>query len=64
MKCDACDGCGKVTNTQEREPWSAWTSLPLISRAVLAGIVRPIQCNQCEGTGKMESGDSKTKGEN
>jgi predicted nucleic acid-binding protein len=30
-KCHACDGCGQVANTADREPWTAWTSLPASS---------------------------------
>lgn len=52
-KCPACDGCGKVANTEDREPWTVWTGLPLQSAgAVLLGLVKPIPCEDCGGTGK------------
>lgn len=53
MKCSKCDGCGKVANTDDQEPWSAWMNLPLqSSAAVVMGLVRPIDCLACKGTGK------------
>jgi len=51
--CERCDGCGKLADTEERGPWTAWTSLPLRSAvAVIAGLVKPITCDVCGGTGK------------
>lgn len=53
-KCPACDGCGKVADTQDREPWTAWRSLPLCSAsAVVLGVVKPIDCPACGGSGKV-----------
>lgn len=50
--CLACDGCGKVANSEDREPWTAWTSLPPQSQlAITLGLVRPIVCDRCDGTG-------------
>jgi hypothetical protein len=52
IACARCAGCGQIANTESGEPWTAWTSLPLASAAaVVAGIVRPIQCPACKGTG-------------
>ena len=52
-KCRQCDGCGKVADTKDQEPWTAWTSLPLQSAgAVVAGLVKPIECPACGGTGE------------
>lgn len=52
IKCARCDGCGKIANTDEGEPWSAWLDLPLRScAAVAAGIVKPIPCPECNGAG-------------
>ena len=54
MKCIKCDGCGKVADTEDREPWTEWTALPLQSSvAVLIGIVKPIQCLECLGMGEV-----------
>ncbi len=48
IACRTCEGDGQIANTDEGEPWSVWTSLPLESSlAVLAGIVRPIPCPDC-----------------
>ncbi len=50
-KCLKCDGCGKVADTEEQEPWTAWTSIPLqSSMAVLMGLVKPITCPKCDGS--------------
>lgn len=52
-KCPGCDGCGKVADTDNREPWTAWTSLPVSSAmAVILGSVQPIPCDDCDGTGR------------
>lgn len=53
LKCAKCDGCGKVADTTDQEPWSAWMELPLQSAgAVLAGLVKPIPCPECGGSGQ------------
>jgi hypothetical protein len=52
-KCTKCDGCGKIANTDDQEPWTVWTGLPLHSAtAVLIGLVTPLTCPECGGTGK------------
>jgi hypothetical protein len=51
VKCDRCEGCGKIDNG-DGAPWTAWLSLPLqSSAAVLMGLVKPIPCPDCNGTG-------------
>jgi hypothetical protein len=51
-KCEQCDGCGKIADSEDGEPWSAWLSLPLKSSfAVLNGLVKPIECPACKGSG-------------
>ena len=51
-KCRKCQGDGKVANTDDQEPWSAWESLPPGSDiAVQMGLVRPITCPVCGGSG-------------
>ena len=57
--CPRCDGCGQLADTENREPWTAWTSLPLKSApAVLLGAVKPVPCDVCGGTGiRKEAGD-------
>ena len=55
MKCEWCDGCGEVANTTDHEPWTMWLSLELkSSAAVLMGLVRPIPCPKCKGSGVTE----------
>lgn len=47
-KCWKCDGEGRVANSDDQEPWSAWESLPPGSDlAVQMGLVRPIPCPEC-----------------
>lgn len=54
-KCGRCDGCGRLANTEDREPWTAWTSLPVDSAiAVVMGLVRPEPCDACGGTGEVD----------
>jgi hypothetical protein len=52
-KCGRCEGCGKVANDEDGTPWTHWESLPQQSKlAVQFGLVRPIECPACRGTGK------------
>jgi len=54
-KCEKCDGCGKVADTPDEEPWTFWLELPLQnSVAVVMGLVRPKLCSDCKGTGVKE----------
>lgn len=51
-KCLRCDGCGQIADSDEGEPWSMWMALPVASAfAVLTGMVKPIQCPKCGGSG-------------
>lgn len=53
MKCQKCEGCGLVANDDEQSPWTYWERLPLGSNvAVMMGLVRPIQCPECGGSGE------------
>jgi len=55
-KCTRCDGCGKIANSDHGEPWTQWLGLPLSSSlAVVAGIVSPVICPTCKGTGKKSA---------
>lgn len=52
VKCGRCDGCGKISDNPSGEPWTRWESLPPGSdAAVRAGIVKPIPCPECGGSG-------------
>ena len=49
-ECERCDGCGQIADSDEGEPWTAWTSLPPGSDlAVRMGLVKPIPCPDCTG---------------
>lgn len=53
MKCSKCDGCGRIANDEDETPWKFWENLPLKSgAAVIAGVVRPVVCHVCNGTGE------------
>jgi hypothetical protein len=59
--CKRCDGCGRIADSEDGLPWTRWTELPLHSSiALLAGIVRPIPCPKCAGTGEQENRFMKT----
>lgn len=52
--CSRCDGCGQLADSDDREPWTFWMSLPVKSAAaVLLGLVKPVPCDVCGGTGKV-----------
>ena len=52
-KCDRCDGCGRIADSEDGEPWSVWEELPPGSDlAVKMGLVKPLTCPSCGGTGK------------
>jgi transposase len=52
--CPQCEGSGQVANDDEGTPWQHWLDLPLHSAsAVLLGVVRPITCPTCNGTGRV-----------
>lgn len=54
-KCPKCEGCGKVATDEDQSPWTYWLELPLQSSlAVLSGIVKPVDCPECGGTGKRK----------
>jgi len=55
MICTRCEGCGKIADSPDGEPWIRWLVLPVQSAtAVLLGLVNPIPCPACHGTGKRE----------
>jgi hypothetical protein len=52
-ECPTCQGCGLVTDTTMRLPWSYWLCLPLAANGgVLGGRVHAITCPRCDGSGK------------
>lgn len=51
--CGRCLGCGQIDDGDAGEPWSAWMEMPVQSAvAVVAGIIKPITCPSCGGSGK------------
>lgn len=53
IECPNCAGCGRIANDDEGTPWKYWAELPVQSAiAVIAGIVRPLPCPECGGSGK------------
>lgn len=55
MPCPRCKGCGQLANSDSGEPWTDWLKLPLESAlAVFIGLVRPVTCPACGGTGFVE----------
>lgn len=51
-RCLACDGWGAVADTKEGGSWRYWAELPPgADLAVRLGIVRPVRCAACEGSG-------------
>lgn len=55
-ECTRCDGCGRLADSDDREPWSFWESLPWPSNmAVVMGLVKPIQCPDCNGRGEVSA---------
>lgn len=51
--CQRCSGEGRIANSDDGEPWSMWASLPPgADAAVRAGLVKPIPCPSCNGTGQ------------
>lgn len=50
--CPRCLGDKQIANSDDGERWSAWANLPAGSDlAVQVGIVKPITCPECNGTG-------------
>jgi hypothetical protein len=46
--CERCEGCGKIADSDDGEPWTFWANLPPGSdAAVKLGLVNPIPCPDC-----------------
>jgi len=51
-KCARCNGCGSIADSEQGEPWTYWAELPRGSNAaVVLGVVKPIPCPVCDGSG-------------
>ena len=54
QECPRCLGDGRVADTDQGEPWGMWRDLPIKSaHAVILGLVRPMPCPRCKGSGKV-----------
>lgn len=50
--CPKCEGCGRIANSEDGEPWRFWEKLPWGNdAAVRLGYVKPIPCPCCGGSG-------------
>lgn len=50
--CSRCEGCKQIANDDEGTPWYVWAELPPpTNMAVALGLVRPITCPRCGGSG-------------
>ena len=53
--CPTCQGCGKVANSNDGEPWTVWEKLsPGADLAVRAGIIYAVTCPRCGGSGSAQ----------
>ena len=56
-KCKRCNGCGQIASTEDGEPWTEWTSLPVNSAiALVMGLVYPLPCPECSTRTPKEGG--------
>ena len=57
IECFRCLGCGKIADSEDGEPWIYWLPPhlePPANIAVVMGIVKPVECYLCKGSGKIE----------
>ncbi len=55
--CPRCEGCGQIADTEQAGPWTWWLDLkPPSNMAVVIGLVKPIPCPKCGGTGSRTEG--------
>lgn len=55
--CLRCRGDGRIADSEDGEAWRDWLDLPLGSAmAVTLGLVKPIPCPECGGSGKVQVG--------
>lgn len=52
--CPTCWGSGKIANDDDQSPWPVWRDMePPSNMAVTMGLVFPIKCPSCKGTGMV-----------
>ncbi len=50
--CQQCIGWKRIANDDEQSSWKHWAEIPPPSNiAVQLGLVFPIECPRCQGTG-------------
>jgi hypothetical protein len=50
--CQQCLGWKRIANSDDQESWKYWAELPTQSAiAVQVGMVKPVECPRCHGTG-------------
>jgi hypothetical protein len=55
-RCRQCLGWKRVANSDDGESWKYWAELaPPSNLAVMLGVVQPVECPRCKGTGKEPS---------
>lgn len=51
--CEKCLGWKRIANDDDQTPWKYWAELPPPSNlSVVLGLVYPIECPACHGTGR------------
>lgn len=54
--CRRCYGNGYVASSDDHDPWLIWLALPPVSdMAVVLGLITPLTCFSCLGTGKADA---------
>lgn len=52
-RCNKCLGWKRVANDEDQTPWKHWAELaPPSNLAVVLGLVYPIECPRCHGSGR------------
>ena len=59
--CRHCLGWKKIANSDDGESWKYWAELSSPENlAVVLGVVFPIDCPRCQGTGKEPSAEMRS----
>lgn len=57
-ECRRCAGCGEIANDRDGTPWKYWLELSAhCGLAIAMGLVSPLPCPRCGGSGKVPSAD-------